>query len=114
MPAFGIGVLLLRLGCFVNGCCFGVRTDLPWGVRFAKGTGAFTVHMNRGWLPDGAAFSLPVHPTQLYFASVGLLILLIGLTWGRFQRRGGETWLLAVALWGFANPLVESFRDQAI
>lgn len=113
VPAFGISVLLIRLGCFVNGCCFGARADLPWSVRFAKGTGAFTVHMARGWLADDASWSLAVHPTQLYFASVGLVIVLIGLTWRHFQRRPGETWLLALATWGFANPLVESFRDPS-
>jgi phosphatidylglycerol:prolipoprotein diacylglycerol transferase len=111
VPAFGASVLLGRLGCFVNGCCFGARTDLPWGVRFPRGTGAFTVHMTRGWLADDAAWSLRVQPTQLYFASVGLLIIAAGHLWKKVQRRPGERWLVALVVWGFANPLVESLRD---
>ena len=29
-----LGVAFGRLGCFMNSCCFGRPTDLPWGVRF--------------------------------------------------------------------------------
>jgi phosphatidylglycerol:prolipoprotein diacylglycerol transferase len=111
VPAFGASVFLGRLGCFANGCCFGAPTDLPWGVPFGKGTGPFTVHVLRGWIPHDAAHAAAVHPTQIYFAAVGLLIVLVGLAWPRVQRRAGETWLLSVAVWGVANPIVESFRD---
>jgi prolipoprotein diacylglyceryltransferase len=69
--------------------------------------------MTRGWLSDDATRSLAVHPTQLYFASVGLVILVIALGWRHLQRHSGETWLLALAAWGFANPIVESFRDPS-
>ena len=30
MIALGIG----RIGCFLNGCCYGAESDLPWAVRF--------------------------------------------------------------------------------
>jgi phosphatidylglycerol:prolipoprotein diacylglycerol transferase len=26
-----------RWGCFFNGCCYGIATDLPWGVDFGDG-----------------------------------------------------------------------------
>ena len=29
-----LGLSCGRLGCFMNGCCFGRPTDLPWAVRF--------------------------------------------------------------------------------
>jgi phosphatidylglycerol:prolipoprotein diacylglycerol transferase len=111
VPAFGLSIVLVRIGCFVNGCCFGARSELPWAVRFPKGTGAYTIHMLRGWLPDDATLSLPVHPTQLYFAAVGLLMVGVGFAWRRVQRRDGETWLVALVVWGLFNPIVESFRD---
>lgn len=40
-----------RIGCFFGGCCFGLPTDLPWGVCFHSA--------------DGDQF-IPRHPTQLY------------------------------------------------
>jgi len=30
-----------RIGCFLNGCCFGRPTELPWGVRFPYGSLAY-------------------------------------------------------------------------
>ena len=30
-----------RIGCFLNGCCFGKPTNLPWAVRFPYGSFAY-------------------------------------------------------------------------
>jgi len=30
-----------RIGCFLNGCCYGKPTDLPWGVQFPYGSFAY-------------------------------------------------------------------------
>jgi len=32
--ALMLGLSFGRLGCFLNGCCFGKPTELPWAVRF--------------------------------------------------------------------------------
>jgi phosphatidylglycerol:prolipoprotein diacylglycerol transferase len=38
LDVLAIGLMLLlvfgRIGCFLNGCCYGKPTELPWGVRF--------------------------------------------------------------------------------
>jgi phosphatidylglycerol:prolipoprotein diacylglycerol transferase len=38
--AIGLVVALMfgRIGCFLNGCCYGKPTDLPWGIRFPYGS----------------------------------------------------------------------------
>jgi phosphatidylglycerol:prolipoprotein diacylglycerol transferase len=36
-----------RIGCFMNGCCFGRPTDLPWGVRFPYGAPAFNKQIEK-------------------------------------------------------------------
>ena len=33
-PSLALGIALGRLGCFLNGCCYGDRCNLPWAVRF--------------------------------------------------------------------------------
>jgi phosphatidylglycerol:prolipoprotein diacylglycerol transferase len=35
-PSMAIGLALGRIGCFMNGCCYGGHTDLPWAVTFPK------------------------------------------------------------------------------
>ncbi|MCF7958077.1 MAG: prolipoprotein diacylglyceryl transferase [Phycisphaerae bacterium] len=33
-PALMLGLAFGRMGCTLNGCCFGAPTDRPWGIRF--------------------------------------------------------------------------------
>lgn len=63
------GLVLMRVGCFLNGCCFGEITDAPWGVVFQPGTPAWAHQLVTG--AGGVMGTLlgrvrPVHPTQLY------------------------------------------------
>jgi phosphatidylglycerol:prolipoprotein diacylglycerol transferase len=41
-----MGLAFGRIGCFLNGCCFGKPTDLPWGVRFPYGSFAYISQIN--------------------------------------------------------------------
>jgi len=45
LDILGIGLMAAlvfgRIGCFLNGCCYGQPTDLPWGVRFPYGSFAY-------------------------------------------------------------------------
>lgn len=62
-PTLGLGLGISRIGCFLNGCCFGNPTDLPWGVTFPPES------------PAGYIFgSVAVHPTQLYTSGYGLIL----------------------------------------
>jgi len=67
-PSLALGTAFGRVGCFLNGCCYGRPTKLPWGVVFPPDSFA------------GLEFgSTPVHPSQLYGALVGLVLFLV--TW---------------------------------
>lgn len=82
-PALGLGVLLTRLGCYLEGCDFGVPLRDGAGGRLASlGTfpaqsPAWVKHVLEHDLSPGAASSLPVHPTQLYEAAGGLLLIVL-------------------------------------
>lgn len=65
-PTVGIGLAVTRIGCFLNGCCFGTPTDLPWGVQFPEGSLPHHVY--------GDAF---IHPAQLYSSFYGLVIFIL-------------------------------------
>ncbi len=39
-PSAALGLAIGRIGCFLNGCCFGTTCDLPWAVRFPFGSNA--------------------------------------------------------------------------
>ena len=73
-PALAVGIPFGRIGCFLNGCCYGSLCDLPFplSVRYPAGSHAWFAQVEQGILPPAAALSLPVHPTQLYAAVAGL------------------------------------------
>jgi phosphatidylglycerol:prolipoprotein diacylglycerol transferase len=41
-----LGLALGRIGCFLNGCCFGKPTELPWAVRFPYDSFAYFSQIN--------------------------------------------------------------------
>ncbi len=49
-PGVVLGVGLGRLGCFLNGCCYGGLSDLPWSVQFPRETPAFIDQVEHGAL----------------------------------------------------------------
>ena len=84
MIAYAIG----RIGCFLNGCCYGAPTNLPWGVRFF----------------DDGRWTPPSHPTQLYASGLALLFF-AGLVWLERHR----AYLGQVACWYLLGQATERF-----
>ncbi|MGD8908340.1 MAG: prolipoprotein diacylglyceryl transferase [Chromatiales bacterium] len=75
-PLVTVGLGAGRLGNFINAELWGGPTTLPWGMRvpcdIAEGL------CSRLGLPPGTAYSLPVHPNQLYeFLLEGVVLFLI-------------------------------------
>jgi len=76
IPALGIAVAISKMGCFFNGCCYGIPTNMPWGMVFERAdqtplTKAFGsspfIKMISG------AVEVSRHPTQLYEVFFALL-----------------------------------------
>lgn len=78
-----------RLGCFLNGCCYGTRWDGPWGVRYPSTSHAWSDQVNADALSRFEPRSLPVHPVQLYEAGLNLLLFAALVVWYRHRRREG-------------------------
>jgi len=111
----GITFALVRTGCFLAGCDYGLPTALPWGVRFPPGSLAALDHARRGFVPRGGA-SLPVHPTQLYESALGLLAAAsAGLVQARRRLRDGSAFaafLITYACGRFAIELLRGDQDR--
>ena len=107
-----LGFATGKLGCFLAGCCYGMRCDSPPGMSFPPGSLVHRTQVAAGEIEAGVAGSLAVHPTQLYEFCLALL-LFGALTWvQRNSRRPGETILAYVggySIWRFA---MEFLRDD--
>ena len=115
-PALAIGVLLGRLGCFLNGCCFGAVCDphsIPWAVTFPALSLPWLRHVDAGWLSPAATHSLPIHPKQLYGALAGLILLVATTLFYRHRRRDGEVMALVMVGYPITRFLMEFARGDA-
>jgi phosphatidylglycerol:prolipoprotein diacylglycerol transferase len=98
-PSLMLGAAVARVGCFLNGCCFGTPTELFCGVEFPEGSFAYYVF-------PGAH----IHPTQIYAALLGTAFFAI-LWWQRKRVRfDGELFALYLLLDGLGRILVDAFR----
>lgn len=95
-PSVPLGYAFARIGCFLNGCCYGVPTDLPWGVVF-----------HNEHIPG--AFTPPSHPVQLYDSAISLLLFGL-LAWRRgYVRFDGQ-----MALWYFGSYSIIRFAMEGL
>ncbi|MDD3925131.1 MAG: prolipoprotein diacylglyceryl transferase [bacterium] len=88
-PGVALGYAVTRIGCFLNGCCYGKSADLPW-----------CVHMH------GA----DRHPTQIYSSLLSLALIPLLLLIDRRKRYDGQVILYYVVLYSLERFLVEIYR----
>jgi phosphatidylglycerol---prolipoprotein diacylglyceryl transferase len=110
-PSAAAGIVVGRLACFVNGCCFGTVSDLPWAVRFPAGSGPQVAQLTAGLVGPGQT-SEPVHPVQLYEAAFAALLFLFLWRHRRVQQRDGELAALFLLLYGLARFGTEFLRGD--
>jgi hypothetical protein len=110
-PSFGVMIAMARLGCFFAGCDFGAPSNVSWALRYPVMTPAFRAQLDAGLVSAGAVHTLPVHPTQLYEACLGIAVLLVAHAW-RSPRRSGDRFAAAVGIYALGRVLVDVFRGD--
>ena len=90
-PSIGLVIFLCRVGCFLNWCCYGTNSNLPWAIN---------------------AGDFPRHPTQIYLAINGLTLFLIFSKLKFKQRYSGWLFLLFVVYYNISRFFIEFIRDS--
>jgi phosphatidylglycerol:prolipoprotein diacylglycerol transferase len=118
-PSVVLGTAITRVGCFLFGCDFGARSDLPWAVRFPgpnplapQGSPAWQHHVRDFHLPSSSGWSYPVHPTQFYESLVGLALFGLLMLVRKKRTFSGQVFLAWVFGYGIMRPLIEIVRDD--
>lgn len=114
VPILGLSIAISKLGCFANGCCYGIQTNLPWGVIFERadqtpvtrlfGAGTFTRMIS------GAPL-IHRHPTQLYEVFFALLAVGVCLWLLRNGAKKGIPTILFILLFSSGRLLSFLLRD---
>jgi phosphatidylglycerol:prolipoprotein diacylglycerol transferase len=141
LPVLGC-LMLIRLGCFMAGCCWGdlvwqspqlantpdpgLATQvftLPWlaaenlwtAVSFPAGSFAWRQHLALGLIGPEATGSLPVHPTQLYEFLLLAVLLCVLLRLEDRWISPGTTVLITLASYAVLRFFIEFLRaDNAV
>jgi phosphatidylglycerol:prolipoprotein diacylglycerol transferase len=137
---FALPVLLwltiLRIGCFLAGCCWGDLARLPegadpatltavltwpwlsgdWvpGVSFPAGSYAFEQQLAMGLVSPDAGGSLPVHPTQLYEMLLLLPLLAVLRRFAADRRPSGQLALAALGGYACLRFVLEFVRADSV
>ncbi|MBI3333807.1 MAG: prolipoprotein diacylglyceryl transferase [Candidatus Omnitrophica bacterium] len=93
IPPLVLAHAIGRIGCFLNGCCYGKPTSVPWAVAFP-------------------ADRVPRHPTQLYESAFLLLLFLFLQRAAGGGRRPGRLLFLYGLFYGTWRFLVEFLRGD--
>jgi phosphatidylglycerol:prolipoprotein diacylglycerol transferase len=114
-PGIAIAISVGRIGCFLNGCCYGRITDSWIGVSFpARWTPpVYWDHIQRGLIAHGASHSLPVIPTQLI--SILNLLIIFGILWKMRTKKvfNGFLFTLFIGLYGLHRFIIDFFRHYS-
>jgi phosphatidylglycerol---prolipoprotein diacylglyceryl transferase len=88
---FVLAHIIGRLGCLLNGCCYGHQTTLPWGITMPNLPGVY-------------------HPAQVYDSLLNIAVL-AGLLWFEKRRPAtGQVLALFLILHGLARFIYEFWR----
>jgi phosphatidylglycerol:prolipoprotein diacylglycerol transferase len=111
-PWIAFGLALTRIGCFLNGCCYGKVSRVPWAVRFPKDSVLHQAQVD-AHLIHGNDPTLLVHPTQLYLAALNLLtFFLLYFVFRPRKRFDGHLFAWLLICKGVFRTLVEVWRDD--
>lgn len=102
-PSIALGSFFGRIGCLLNGCCYGRPTDLPWAITFTNPSAHEL---------SGTPLDVPLHPTQIYDGLLNLV--LYGFLAWLFRRKkfDGEIFATYLICYAIARSLVERFRGD--
>ena len=94
-PSIALGSAFGRIGCFLNGCCYGRECSLPWAV------------------PSVAEGKVnPVHPTQIYDSLLNLGLYALLAWFYRRKKFDGQVFAAYLICYAFARSFVEYFRGD--
>mgnify|MGYP006273509759 CR=1 FL=1 len=112
IPGLPLGHAFGRVGCFLNGCCFGRVCDAPWGMRYGAGSQAAVAQYHQGLLAEATNTPLPVFPVQLLAAGANVAIFAFLLWIERRLRFRGQLLAVYLIVYGVYRFLHEFLRGD--
>lgn len=95
-PWVALGYSIVRIGCLLNGCCYGLPTHLPWAMRCASIDGQLR------------------HPTQIYALLASLMIFFILIALRKRKPFPGFLFWFYIGIYAVTRFVIEIYRESQI
>lgn len=96
----------VRMGCFLQGCCYGV-TSSRFGLRFPEGSIVYAAQVNDGTIEPGQIM-VAVVPAQLFEAV--FLVALVAWSYRALRRGRERVFVVSVGAYSVFRFLIEFVR----
>ena len=98
VPGLILAQVVGRIGCTINGCCYGLPTSLPWGIVYTH--------------PDSLGpLGVAVHPTQVYEIIYLLMIFGVVLKLRGWLKYDGSLFLVYLGLYSAWRIGIDFLRE---
>lgn len=141
-PTIMVGLAFGRIGCFLNGCCYGAECEAPWAVSFPYYSNAYQEEVDRGEIQAPAALQVPtarggtrlmtpdeakrngltdvakdehskhLHPAQLYSSLDAFLVAATLVAYFTLPHAPGRVFALMLLMMGPVRFLTEMVRAE--
>lgn len=110
-PSFAIAIAIGRIGCFLNGCCYG-RISQRFGITYParEFPPAYADQLRQHLIASGATHSLPVIPTQLYSTLNNLIIFVVLILFSKRKPFQGFLIWIFFLLYAIHRFIIDFFR----
>lgn len=102
-PSLALGISITRIGCFLNGCCFGKETDSFFGINC-------TIESPAGIFYGKNAV---VHPTQLYEFVYCFVLFILLIAYKKYKKFHGQLFWMFILLYSILRGINENLRGDA-
>jgi phosphatidylglycerol---prolipoprotein diacylglyceryl transferase len=107
--AFGVGIG--RIGCYLNGCCFGEISSSSIASQFIKYGLSAKNQFARDILPDLKEMPFPVFPAQLIsFLANMVIFLFLWIFVRKRYKKDGSVFGIWMIMYGIFRFIIEIFR----
>jgi phosphatidylglycerol---prolipoprotein diacylglyceryl transferase len=96
IPGVCAGQAFGRIGCLLNGCCYGKPVHLPWAIQFPPDSPPYAFQLDAGIIPPDALCTVGIHPTQVYASIASALTA--AFLYAYWPRRPYDGFILGIAL----------------
>jgi len=100
-PSIILAQAIGRVGCLINGCCYGIPTNLPWAIAYTNPASEVARNL----------LGVPVHPTQAYEIIFNLIIFGVLMSLRNKFKPEGSLFMMYLSFYAAWRIGIDFIRD---